>query len=119
MTRQAALMGLSQNGGAADRHHALAGKMFGDRVFDQYFGASHFHRWKKFSVGKLGEAFGLSCDADEIFDVVIPGSDVRVANGPVDSDAFLQIRFEIEIAPTIGLTAPNDGTAADLTAANP
>src|SRR2546429_2024015 len=56
------------------------------------------------------------CSSDLI---VVPRSDVRVADWPVDGDPVFQVGFEIEIAPAVALPSPGDGLAADLAAANP
>src|SRR5260370_605317 len=69
--------------------------------------------------GLLRQAFGLGADAGELFHVVVPGGDVRVADGPIDGDSLFQVGFEVEIAPAIALSSPGDGFAADLAAANP
>src|SRR5258707_54201 len=79
----------------------------------------YFHRRQKFAVGKLRQSFSLPANSGEFLDVVIPRSDIRVANRPIDGDAFLGVGFKIEIAPTIRLAAPGDGLAADLASFDP
>src|SRR5713101_3380468 len=114
----ASLVDAGEHGRTADGQHAII-EIFGERSLEVQFNAGHFHRRKKFSIRKLRQAFGLAADASELFDVVVPGSDVRVANGPIDGDSLFQIGFKIEIAPAITLAAPEDGLSADLAAANP
>src|SRR5215470_2627282 len=93
--------------------------MLGERVFKIELDARHFHGRKEFAVGKLRQAFGLAADAGEFFHVVIPGSNVGIANRPIDGDSIFQVGFEIEIAPAIALAAPGDRLSADLASANP
>src|SRR5260370_26011796 len=114
----APLVDASEDGGTADGHHAII-KILGERVFQFQINAGHFHGRKKFPVRKLRQAFGLAADAGELLHVVVPGSNVRVANGPIDGDSLFQIGFEIEIAPAVTLAAPEDGLSADLAATNP
>ena len=52
-------------------------------------------------------------------DVVVPRRHVRVADRPVDRDAVLEIRFEIEIAEAIALASPRQRPSADVVAAVP
>ena len=107
-----------ENGGAADGHHAVV-EMFGHRRANIQLDARHFHRREKFSVRQLRQPFRLAADSGKLFDVVVPGRDVRIADRPVNGDAFFQVGFKIEIAPAIALAAPGEGFSADLPAANP
>src|SRR5207302_9346679 len=107
-----------EHGRAADGHDAIV-EMFGERIAKILLDASHFHRRQKFSVGQLRQAFGLAADPSELFHVVVPGRDVRIADRPIDCDPILQIRFKIEITPAIALPAPGDRFSANLAAANP
>src|SRR5690349_887310 len=108
----------SKDGGAADGHDAIV-EMFGERILEISLDASEFHGRKEFAVGELRQAFRLAADAGKLFDVVIPGSHVDIADGPIHGDAVAQVGFEIKIAPAIALTPPGDGLAANLAAANP
>src|ERR1700704_5293495 len=112
-------MRTSQYGGAADRHDPLAGKILGDGILHDEFAAGHFHGRQEFAIGKLRESLGLAAHADEVLDVVIPGSDVLVANWPVNGNSLAQVGFKIEIAPAIGLPAPDDGASANLPPSDP
>src|SRR5205814_6220633 len=105
----------SKHGRAADGHHAII-KMFGERVAKIPLDTGHFHRRQKFSVGQLRQAFGLAADAGELFHIVIPGCDVRIADRPIDRDSLLQIRFKVEIAPAIALAPPSERFSAHLAA---
>ena len=115
---RASLVDAREHGRSADGHHTIV-KIFGEGVAEILFNAGHLHRRKKFSVGKLGQALGLAADAGELFHVVVPGRDVRVADRPIRGDSIFQIRFKVEIAPTIALASPGDGFSAHLAAANP
>ena len=53
------------------------------------------------------------------FDVVVPRREVGVANRPVDRDAVLRVRLEIEIAEAIALSSPRERPSADVIAAIP
>src|SRR5688500_6939535 len=52
-------------------------------------------------------------------DVVVPGLDVGVPDGPVDGDAVLGIPLEIEVSQPIALASPPERASADLVAAEP
>src|SRR5215472_11201361 len=93
--------------------------MLGERVFEIELDARHFHGRKEFAVGKLRQTFSLAADAGEFFHVVIPRSNVGIANRPIDCDSIFQVGFEIEIAPAIALAAPSNGFSTDLAPANP
>src|SRR5262249_13186014 len=110
---------LREHSAAADRHQALTREVLGDSIFDDKFGASHLHWRKKFAVRKLWQALCLTTDAGELFDVVVPRREVLLPNRPVRGDSIMQIGFEIQIAPAIRLASPDDGTPANLAAANP
>ena len=53
------------------------------------------------------------------FDVVVPRRDVLVADRPVDGDAVFRVRLEVEVAPAVALTPPQQRAAADVIAAIP
>ncbi len=55
----------------------------------------------------------------ERLDVIVPGSEVGVAQGPVDADALPEVRLEVEIAPAVALAAPKQRASADVVAAEP
>ena len=78
-------MDLGKHGGPADGQDAVV-EILGDGVAEVEFDASHFHGREKFSVGKLGQAFGLAADAGKFLDVVVPRRDVRIADGPIHAD---------------------------------
>src|SRR6266436_1424373 len=118
MARGAPFVDASEDGGAADGHDAII-EIPGQCVAKILLDAGHLHRRQKFAVGKLRQSFSLPANSGEFLDVVIPRSDIRVANRPIDGDAFLGVGLKIEIAPTIGLAAPGDGLAANLTSFYP
>src|SRR6266849_4606537 len=119
VARRAAVVRASENRDAANGHDAIFREVLGDGILDGQFGAIHLHGRQELAVGELGQTLGLAADADEILDVIVPRSNVLVANGPVDSDTLAQIGFEVQVAPAIALAAPHDGAPADMTAANP
>src|SRR2546429_291009 len=118
MASGAAFVDAGENGRTSDGQHAVV-EMFGEGVLEIQLDAGQLHGWKEFPVGELPQAFRLPADAGKLFDIVVPRSDVRVADWPVDGDPVFQVGFEIEIAPAVALPSPGDGLAADLAAANP
>ena len=110
---------LGENGGAADCEHALAAKMFGRFIADELLRAIQFHRRKKLAVGQLRQSERFAGNSSEFLDIVVPGSKVGVADGPVNSNSVAEIGFEVEVAPAIALASPRNGTAADLASTNP
>ncbi len=119
MARGAAAVCARQNGGAADGHPPFAREVLGDRIADHELCARHRHRRQEFSVRQLRQLFGLAAHSDEVLDVVVPRSDVLVADGPINGDLFARIGLKIQVAPAIALPAPHDGPAAHVPAANP
>ena len=81
--------------------------------------ARHRHRRQEDSVRNLGQPLGLSADADEGFDVVVPGGDVRVADGPVDAVAVPGVGLEVEVAQPVALPRPHDRAASHLAPPDP
>ena len=67
----------------------------------------------------MRDPFLLPADTDEALDVIVPRRDVGVADRPVDRDAVAQIGLEIEIGESVRLTAPQQGTTADVITAHP
>src|SRR5205807_8971773 len=105
-------------GMTADGQSAVVG-MFGEGELEVQVDAGQLHGRKEFPVAELPQAFRLPADGGKLFDIVVPRSDVGVADWPVDGDPVFQVGFEIEIAPAVALPSPGDGLAADLAAANP
>ena len=114
-----AIVSLGQDRGAPDGHETFAGKIFGDRILDHHFRAVQFHRRQKMAVRQLRKSLALAGDADEIFDIVVPGSNVLIADRPIHAEALALIGFKIKIAPAVGLPSPDNRTAAHLASANP
>src|SRR5258708_25010661 len=105
MASGAALVDFRQNRGAADGHDAIV-VMLGERFAEILLDAGHFHRWKKFTVGELRQAFGLAADSSELFNVVVPGREVRIANRPIPRDAVFDVCFQVGIPPAVTLASP-------------
>ena len=119
VTRKPPVVRLGENGGAADRHHALSAERLEDFRTRVLFDAGHRHRRKKVAVGKLLQPFVRAGDADEPLDVRVPRCDVFVTNRPVVAVAVLRVRLEVEVAPAIDLTSPRDRTPTHLASAEP
>src|SRR5260370_15592034 len=118
VARGAAFVDASEYRGPSDGHDAVI-EIFRQGVAKVLLNASHLHRRKKFTVGELRQTFRLPADPSAFLDIVIPRSHIRVANRPIDGDAFLGVGFKIHIAPTIGLAAPGDGLSSYLTSFYP
>ena len=119
VARRPAVMRLGEHRTAADRDHPFAGPGAPDGIAHRLLDTVQRHRLEEFPVGKLRQPFRLAADADERFDVVVPGRDVGVANRPVDADAFARVGLEVEVAPAIDLPAPHNRAPPDLAAADP
>ena len=87
MAGGAAFMHARENGRTADCKDTIVKVLF-QRVFEIELDAGELHGREEFPVRKLAQAFGLAAHADKFLDIVIPGSDVGVANGPVDGDTL-------------------------------
>src|SRR5579872_6342945 len=116
---RAAEMVLRQNGGAANGQYAFAAKMPGQFLANKSLSAVQLHRRQEFAVGQLRKPQSFTRDAGEFLDIVVPGLEIGVSNGPVDGDSVAHIRFKIKIAPTVTLASPRDGTSTDLPPPNP
>ena len=81
--------------------------------------AIELHRRQKLPVRKLRQILGLTADADEALDMIVPGREIVIADRPVDRDALARIGLEVHRAPAITLPAPHDGAPADVVAAYP
>src|SRR3984957_14789915 len=104
---------------ATDHRYSLAIKVLAYRVAHNFFRTVQLHRRQHFAVRQMRQAQSLARNADEVFHILVPRSDIGIADGPINSDSLAQICFEVEIAPTISLPAPHNGAASDLPPANP
>src|SRR5581483_12492441 len=50
---------------------------------------------------------------DELLDAVVPRRDVGIAKRPIDPVSIALVRFEIQIAPAIAVTSPQQRAPAD------
>ena len=71
------------------------------------------------AVGQLRQPFGLTRDAYERFNLVIPGCQIGVADRPVRAMAIALVRAEIIVRPAIALTPPRQRTPSKLVRAEP
>src|SRR6185436_13967042 len=87
---------------------------------DEGLAGIHEHAGLEAPYGReRGVELGLPGYADELFDVVIPGSDVVVTNGPVDAMSIPLVLFEIDRAPARRSAPPHERFAAEMIAADP
>src|SRR5208283_1378532 len=118
VTSGAAFVRSGKNCGAADGHNSIV-IAHGQGSAEIQLSTCHFHWRKKLAVGKLRQAFRLTADSGKLLYVVIPGSNILVANRPVHRKPFAQIGFEIKITPSVALPPPGDGLSANLAPADP
>ena len=113
-----AVVRLAQHGHAARDELAVREALL-QALPDVLFDAVHLEGWKQLAVGKLREARILSAHPDERLDAVVPGLDVLVADGPVDTDALLLVCIEVQVAPAEAVARPQQGAPAHLVAPEP
>src|SRR5690606_35710671 len=63
-------------------------------------------------IRQLRQPFFLSAYPGEFFNVIVPGRDVLVPDGPVDGDPFPGMGLKIQVAPPVTLSSPHDGSSA-------
>src|SRR5207253_1096998 len=74
---------------------------------------------QKNPVGKLGQTFFPSGDAEHGLDTVVVGREVLVLDRPVFAEAVVVLTFEFEITEPPGSAAPAQRLAADQADADP
>ena len=94
-------------------------KVLRNRVLQHQLRAVQLHRWKEFAVRQLRKAQRFAGNSDEILDVVVPRHNIGIADGPIDGDPIAKVGFEVQVAPSVNLSAPHDGSPADLSPSNP
>jgi hypothetical protein len=109
---------LAQNRRAAG-NEAAVGEALLQSLLDVLLDAVHLEGREQLAVGELGQPRVLAAHPDERLHPVVPRLDVLVADGPVDAHSFLQVGFEIQIAPAEAVTRPQQGTTAHLVAPEP
>src|SRR5207237_10871683 len=70
-------------------------------------------------VGQVRQAQALAAHAHETLDVRVPGSQILVADGPVDAVTIAQVGLEVEVAPAPAQAAPDQAAPAKLVAPDP
>jgi len=101
-----------------DGKHAVI-KIFCNFSFEMCFYTIQFHRRQEFSVWKLRKTQIFSAHADVFFDVIIPWRNIFITHRPIDGDAILFIGFKIDVAQTVALASPHDGSATYVIASHP
>jgi len=92
--------------GAASDDNRPVGVSGVDAVADMRFDTIHFPGWQEFAVGQVDEAVLIAADADEPFDMAIPGRQVIVTDGPGWGDAVAGGAFEFVGTPALSLAGP-------------
>ena len=118
LARAPAVVRLAEHGAAAGDQDPVAEHLRQPRL-EVRLDAVHLERRQQLSVGELRQAGVLAADADEALDHVVPRRDVRVADRPVDADAFPRVGREVEVAPAEAVPGPQQRSAADVIAAEP
>ena len=86
-----------------------ARKFLANSVGDECLAGIHEHAGLKAPYRRgRGIEFSLSGYPDELFDVVVPGANIVVANGPVDAMSVLLVLFEIDGAPARRTAPPRE-----------
>ena len=88
-------------------------------LFQDVFDAVQRHGLLKDAVREGGNACGLSTDSYEAFDILVPGCDVFVSDGPVKTQSVLQIGFEVVITPAETHAAPEEGSSTKYICPDP
>src|SRR6478736_3109745 len=83
------------------------------------FDTIHFYWRKKNPVRKLRKPFGPTAYTGEFLNIIIPGLQVLVADGPIYSMTIFQIGIEIQIAQPVTLASPGERPATYLITPNP
>ena len=96
---------------AADRNGAT--ELALDFAFEMFFCKVQRNLTCKLTIRQLRQTARFALDAHKTFDIAIPRLDIVVADRPRDTMSVAFIGFKVEVAPTIGLAAPNNRLAAD------
>src|SRR5262247_3239886 len=67
----------------------------------------------------MGKTSFLSSDSHNALDVAVPGSEVRISDGPIDAVTVAGVRLEVQIAPPPAGAPPDETSAAQVIAPNP
>ena len=102
-----------------DRDQAVAAVRLGQALPGELLGAVERHRRKELRVGQLRQTLGPPRHAYEALDVVVPGLDVGVSDGPVHAVSVLQVGLEVEIAPAIDVARPYQRSPTHVSSSNP
>src|SRR6266513_856605 len=99
--------------------HVAPGEGVLDPALHEVLGAVQFPGGQDVPVRQVRQTEPLAAHPHEALDVVVPGSQVLVADGPVDTVPVAQIGPEVEVAPTPAQPAPDQTAPAELVAADP
>src|SRR5467141_91902 len=92
---------------------------FGEAFLQSDFRAIQLGGALKDAVGKVGEIFFDAGDAEIEIDLVVVGSDVAVADGPIFAVAVAALGLEVVIGEAEGQASPNIGFSAETASADP
>ena len=114
----AAVVRLREVRRAADDHGASAERLR-DALLHLALEAVHLHRRQELPVRELRQAVATAADAGKALGVVVPRRDVGVSDRPVDGDPVARVGLEVEVAPAVRLTSPEQRPSTHVIPAHP
>jgi hypothetical protein len=101
------------DGDVSSRERAL------DPGLHEFLAGVELHRLLKLAIREVRKPELLAADSGVTLDVAVPWLDVSIPDRPVYAIPVLQVRLEIEVAPPVGLAAPDERASSHLVPLNP
>ena len=101
---------LGQDGGAADGE--CSPKVLRHQCAEMHFTAGHLHRRQKMSIGEYRISFSCTADAHIFFNDVVERSEILIRDGPTLTIPIMTCGLEVEVAQSIALPPPAQGSPA-------
>src|SRR5690625_32705 len=79
-----------------------------DSFLDFRFGAIHLNRLQKNPVRKMRNIFLAPTHSDKSLDIIIPRSNIRISNRPIDPVPVYRIGSKFQITPPVGSSSPDE-----------
>src|SRR4029077_847355 len=92
---------------------------FGETVFEGDFGAIQLGRALEDAVGEVRKIFFYAGNAEVEIDLVVIGSDIAVADGPILAEAVAVFGFEVVVGEAESEASPDIGFTTEAAGANP